>query len=315
MDAPHRRCHCFDVPQARDRAYGAILGAALGAAAGGAAAPGVDGAVLGMRTMAAYFRGAAADPGPDLAARLLAAASGGGAAGAPQAPDPVTAAAMARPGFAAAPAEAARLAAGPAAENGALLRAVACAFTAAPSAWATLLTEATHADERCAAAAVTLAALLNALARIPPGAPVPATVVVLPVTAGRGLLGGPRSRDFSRRLAASRDPPDLDLGGARPGYVLRALACAAWAVRQLVKTPAAERGPAFFAAAVGRVAAQGGDAGVNCAVVGAVLGAALGEGALPGDWLAALPCAGWLADEVADFLAAALPTWAILGAD
>ncbi len=129
--------YCFDIPHTRDRARGAVFGAAAGAAlaaSGEGRPPGLDAVVLGMRTLAAHFRGETGDPARDLAARLLAAAGFPelGEAGAPRAPDAVTAAAAAQPDFATAPAEAARRVVGPSAENGALPRAVACAFTTAP---------------------------------------------------------------------------------------------------------------------------------------------------------------------------------------
>ena len=196
------RANSFDPATARDRLLGAVFGAAVGDALGlqvegddparvaerfpgGAPAIGLpyagahrgyapgdwtdatDGAALAMRALAAYFAGGADDPARDLALRV----AQWGAAGFPElgdtcglTPDSVTARAAAQPAFASDPVAAARAVLGPKASNGALTRAIACAFTVAPEDWAALLSAVTHSDERCGAAAATLAALIGALA-------------------------------------------------------------------------------------------------------------------------------------------------------
>jgi ADP-ribosylglycohydrolase len=334
-----------DLQLAYDRAYGAILGAALGDALGlqtegddphtvadrhpdgpgypykgaykGHAPNDVTDAtnttVLVMRALAAYFTGKTDDPAADFAARLVrwhkdGFAELGDTKGLGL--DGVALRAMAQPGFARDPAAAAREVKGPKAENGALIRTAPCAFTAAPAEWALLFCTATHADERCAAAARALALLLGLLARTPADEAVSAELVVGPVAAGRALLTQARSADYMNRLTRSKRLDELGLGDREHrSYVLKTLAVAMWAFRQLARATPAERGPGLFVAAVRAVASQGGDASANCAVAGAVLGAALGHKKLPAEWLGALPNRDWLLQEIASFLVAAGPTW------
>ncbi len=328
------------------RAFGAFLGGALGDALGlqveGADAPTIaerhpqgldypyrgafrghatgdwtdatDSAVLVARSMAAYFGGVTDDPGADFAKRLvrwhksgfpeLGDVAGIGA-------ESVVLRAMAQPGFADAPVDAARAIVGPKADNGALIRATACAFTASPAEWAVAFGETTHADPRALAAASAYALLLNSLAQLPDDADIPPGIIVAPMAFGRGLIKEPaRKDDFMARVTGTKALAALELDGrdAR-SYAVRTLACAVWALRRLIRTPAAQRDAEFFKAAVREVAAAGGDASANAAVAGAVLGAALGLERLPADWLAALPHREWLEQEVGKFLAAAAPTW------
>jgi len=275
-----------------------------------------DSAVLVMRSLAAYFGGKTDEPAHDFAARLRHWQKGGfpelgDTAG--LTPEGVTIRALAQPGFAADPAEAAREVKGPKAENGALVRTIACAFTAAPEAWATLYCETTHADDRCLASAVMLTLLLNALSRVPGDAPIAASIALGPIAAGRDLIADPaRKADYMRRLTDSKNLAALALGERdNRSYVLKTLSCAMWALRQLTRTPPRERNAAFFAATLRRVAAEGGDASANCQVVGAVLGAALGHNCLPQEWLNAPPHHKWLLLEIKTFLEAVAPTWEI----
>lgn len=343
-DAPRL---CFDPALARERAHGAILGAALGDALGlqvegddtetvGDRHPGgeldlpykgafkghppndwtdaTDFTVLVMRALGAYFDSKTEEPASDFAVRAVqwhrtGFAELGDTGGI--CPEGVVVRAMAHAGFAKDPAEAARAVKGPKADNGALIRTAACAFTAAPSDWATLFCEATHADERCAATTLMLTLLLNALCRIPATAAIPPTTAVDPIAQGRSLLtDGARKTDYMQRLTNTKRLEDLKLGERENrSYTLKTCAVAMWAYRQLVKTPAAKRTADFFKTIVRAVAAQGGDASANAAVAGAVLGAALGGANLPEDWLAALPHGKWLTAEVKTFLTSAAPTW------
>lgn len=349
-----RRWH-FDPARARERAIGALLGAAIGDAVGlqvegddaarvaercpdGVDLPyrgsykgyepcdwtdATDSAVLVMRTLGAYFAGKTDNPGRDFAARLAQWRKSGfpelGDTGG-LTPESVVQRALAQPGFTADPFAAARAVRGPKADNGALLRTIACAFTASPAEWAVLFCETTHADERCVASAVALALLLRALAALPGGALVPPALIAVPAAAGREALSEPpvnpgapfysRRRDYMARLTDTKSLPALALDDrdAR-SYTLKTLACAMWAFRQLVRTPAARRDAAFFVSTVRQVVAQGGDTSANAMVVGAVLGAALGPSNLPAAWVEALPHGEWLCKEITDFLKAAEPTW------
>ena len=49
-----------------------------------------------------------------------------------------------------------------------------------------------------------------------------------------------------------------------------------------------------FRRVVCSIAGEGGDADTNCAVAGALVGAAVGYAALPTDWLAQMPHGDWL---------------------
>jgi ADP-ribosylglycohydrolase len=311
----------FDPARARGAIFGAALGAALAAGPGGAALA-ADTIVLAMQTLGAFFNAETDDPARDLAERAARwhrdAPPGGTRETVGAGACNVVGRVVARARFAEDPVAAARGLEGPKATNGALLRAVACAFTVAPADWAIALCEATHADERCAATACMLALLLNALGHwAADAAPTPG-LAAGPVAAGRALIAAPpRRADYMRRLTDTARLEGLKLGddpaGGEPGhqtYAVKTCAVAMWAFRQLVATPVAEQGPAFFEATVCAVAARGGDATTNAAVAGAVLGAALGSAGLPQGRLAALPRREWLSAEVERFLSAAAPTWA-----
>jgi ADP-ribosylglycohydrolase len=273
-----------------------------------------DFSVLVMRTLAAYVSGKTERPELDFAKRVVSWEK----SGFPELGDAfgvgtesVVVRCLAQHIFASEPFEAARQVKGPKADNGALLRMPPCAFTAAPADWATLFCEVTHADERCLASSLTFAALLNALAHVPAGARIPPAVAAAPVAAGRAAIRDlARQSDFMKRLTETRRLTELRLGERdNRAYTVKTLACAMWALRQLIKTPPARRDATFFKETVRAVAAQGGDAGANAAVAGAVLGAALGIEKLPADWIDALPHGKWLAAEIAAFLTAVAPTW------
>lgn len=337
----------FDDPQTVcDRAMGAFLGGALGDALGlqvegddaitiserhpqgltypykgafrgytsGDWTDATDTAVLVARSMGAYFDGKVDEPVVDFARRLVRWHKGGfpelgDVAGI--GPEGVVLRAMAQPGFTDTPVEAARAVIGPKADNGALLRTTACAFTAAPVEWALAFGEATHADPRALAATSAYTLLINRLAQLPAGADIPASIIVQPAAAGRDRIKEPaRKDDFMARLTETKTLAALELDSRdQRSYAVRTLACAVWALRRLIRTPAAQRDTAFFKATISEVAAAGGDASANAAVVGTILGTALGAGQLPADWLAALPNHEWLRDEVAKFIASAATTW------
>ena len=209
------------------------------------------------------------------------------------------------------PAAAARAVTGPKADNGALARTAACAFTAAPAEWAALFCEATHADERCAATTHMLTMLLNALCRIPVAAAVPASAAIAPIAQGRDrITDSTRKADYMRRMTNTKRLEDLMLGEREnQSYTLKTCAAAMWTFRQLVKTPPANRNAAFFKETICAIAAQGGNASANAAIAGAVLGAAVGFDRLPRDWRDALPHGQWLSAEIEAFLVHAEPTW------
>ena len=323
---------CFNPAQARARAFGAILGAAVGDSMGlqsvessdGGTHPGffrtevTDFGVLVMRTLSAYFNGVVDNPACDFAARLvqwrrMGFSELGDTVGRCRDESSVVMRVMAHEDFENEPFEAARAVVGPKADNGALVRTIACAFTAVPADWATFLCAATHADERCAASALTLTLLLNALCRIPTTAAIPAATAADPIMQGRGLITGDnRKTDYMRRMMNTKRIEELELGeGECQSYTVKTCAVAVWAFRQIVKTPTACQTADFFKATLQTVIAQKGMTSANAAVAGAILGAALGRDGIPNDWLTNLPHREWLIAEVESFLSSASPTWAV----
>jgi ADP-ribosylglycohydrolase len=342
--------YIFDVDHAYSRAFGAFLGFAVGDAAGlqvegsdpqtvedrfpagvdypyrgaykgyrvGDVTDATDSAVLVARSLTAYFSAKTESPALDFATRL----ARWGRTGFEElgdtiglTPESVVARAITLAGWVTNPEAVAQTIRGPKTENGALLRALPCAFTAAPDEWAAVFCATTHGDSRCAASAVAFACLLHELARRDPAAPLRASLATGPILRGRdelaeGDLAG--RQDYVRRLASTEKIADLGLGD-RDGrsYTLKTLAVALWALRRAARTPPAGWTADFFVAAIREVAAQGGDASANCAVAGAVLGAVGGFGALPPAWVAALPVHDWLVAEVRAFLEAATPTWRV----
>lgn len=226
-------------------------------------------------------------------------------------PADTTTRAVALADFLADPSEAARTITGPKADNGAVYRTLACAFTTAPADWALTLAEVTHADERCSASAVMVSCLVHEIARAsarPEGLPAGlADMARGPVVEGRKAIEGePRRQEYMKRLTESSSLRQLGLGlRDDQTYTLKAAACAMWAFRQLVRTPPARRDSELFRAAISELAMQGGSSCANCAVAGGVLGAALGVGGLPEDWLRALPLKDALAEAVERFMSAA----------
>jgi ADP-ribosylglycohydrolase len=329
----------------KDRAYGALLGAALGdavclQAAGLAPDPEgrqiefprstayrghppndwtdvTDFGVLLMRTLGEYFTGdpdVPADVESMFASQIVQWIRAGfselGDLGGARPFEGVVSRAAALPGFVTDPAAAAAAVVGPKAGNGALVRAVACAFTAAPAEWARLLGATTHADPRCAATAITFAHLLRDLGQ---SESFPRTLPIAAIWAGRAALTAPdQQKDFAQRLTRSKTVADLELGDRdNPSYTIKTLGVAIWAFRQLVRSREhgnAESGAALFKRVIADVAKQGGDSCANGAAAGAVLGAALGRAALPAEWLAGLPNLAWMDAEIGRFLEAALAT-------
>jgi len=223
------------------------------------------------------------------------------------------------PGFTHDPVSAARSIRGPKADNGSLIRSMPCAFTAAPSDWATLYSDVTHADDRARAASVAYVGLLSILLNLKPGESPKGSDATAAIKEGCACIeeehphsptSYTRRRDYLSRLTQSTKVASLMLDERdHRSYTLKTLACAMWAYRQLVRTPRADWTAEFFKTTVRAIAARGGDATANCAVVGAILGAAMGIEALPGDWVDGLPHGAWLRNEVMNFLSAAKITW------
>lgn len=322
----------------RDRVMGAIFGCALGDALGlpaeggdkrilaerypdGIALPhrasvrdfplndwtdDTDSAVLIIRSIAAE----APSPARDFAARLVAWYNGGF----PELGDVhgagcgnMTWRVLRSPTFATDPFAAAAAAIGPKAGNGALMRTAPCAFEPDPAASARYFCLATHSDARCVASCVLQSVLIRDLARVPHGAPVPGDVLRRPLSAALDALAAAGRTELMGWAWKSGSLEALELGTRDGrGYTFRTLGCALYAFRALVAA-GARRDAALFKRVVTEIAMEGGDADTNCAVAGAVLGAALGYSALPADWIAALPNRAWLAAEIDAWFASASP--------
>lgn len=296
-------------------------------------------AILVMQTLTAYFASETDSPTLDLGRRLArwqktgesaldsarAPVSSAHRPGAPLRPAEIThdgakpprripadttTRAIAQKDFLDDPIGAARSVTGPKADNGALYRSIACAFTSSPAEWAITFAEVTHADERCGASAVMLAGLVHNLSRAasePSGSAAQlAREASEPVSAGRAVISPDspgRRHEFMRRLTESSSLKQLGLGQRDDqAYTLLTLACAMWAFRQLVRTPPAKRDSALFQTTITELASQGGSACANCSVAGCVLGAVLGYDALPLDWVEDLPLCAELVQEVDRFI-------------
>ncbi len=134
------------------------------------------------------------------------------------------------------------------------------------SPWPPSLSALTHHDERCRtcclAVTFAVAALVNGY---------PPALAVEQALVGVGSRPGGEELEFLVEVAGSTRPVD----GPDRGFCLYAAAVGLQAVL-------AEDG---FEPSLRRVVALGGDTDTNAAVAGALLGAALGEPALPERWL------------------------------
>lgn len=327
-----------------DRIRGAFLGAALGDAVGlqvegsdrftvadrhpngvdfpykGAYkghAPGdwtdaTDMAVLVARTLGAYMRSEVDDPIADLATRLAGWLKGGfpelgDFAGLN--PESVVFRAVNSKDYVKRPLAAASEVMGAKGENGAMLRSIACAFTTHPAEWADALGHVTHSDPRSLATAVSFTHLIRSLAEVPAGAAVSPECMRAATRAGCIALTDPAQRlDFVARLTESKEISKMRIDDREErSYAVMTMACAVWALRGILRTPADQRSPDLYKRMIREIAAEGGDAGANCFVVGAMLGALMGTSGLPADWMSALPGIDWLEDEVGNFITAAVP--------
>ena len=329
---------CFpDISRAHDAAKNAILGAAIGDAVGLQSEGSTPSALEEGRGIAYPYRGAFRGYAPNdwtdatdtavLVMRAYGARRQGSvphglakrlklwnARGFPElgdvsglTPESVVARVLTVAEFASQPTHVAAQLKGPKAENGSLLRSVACAFTAQPAVWGEALSLVTHSDSRCTAAVRAYVGILNLLARTPRGAPLSPAAIMEPLLAGRGRISDPEAqKEYMTWVTDTKELGDLHLSHhATRSYVLKTLGCAVWAYRMLLRYP--QRDALFFSQVIGAVAREGGDSSANCAVVGAVLGAAACE--LPEEWLNAAPHIDWLKKEVDAFLDEVVPTW------
>jgi ADP-ribosylglycohydrolase len=219
-------------------------------------------------------------------------------------PEAVLSSVLSNPGYAETPVAVAMGARTPVPGNGALIRTSPCAFVNKPAVAASVLCMATHADERCVAASVTLVGLLDGMCSHPIDSTAPNVMaVVAAVSAGREHMADPANRaEFMKCVTDTRVLSGLKLDDRyNQSHVFKTLAVAVWTWRQIVKTCPSKRDGNFFKAVIMTIASEGGDASANCAVAGAILGAALGGNRLPTDWTATPPNKDWLEKEIGDF--------------
>lgn len=163
----------------------------------------------------------------------------------------------------------------------------------------------THADQRCAAAALFQALLLAPLVLGHDPAPEHARFPLVQALAQ--IVDVDQRRAFRQTLKLSRSLEEADLEHPdQAGQVTKTARVTLWAYRQLLRTPKADRNQELFKRSLTAVALCGRNAAENGALAGAVLGAALGLSGLPPDWVAGLPEREWLEAEIQAY-SAALP--------
>lgn len=230
---------------------------------------------------------------------------------------------ISRPGYIDNPLRTAASIKGATAGNGALMRTAPTAF-AEDLSMTIALACATHADPRCAASCVAQVELIRALVGIDEKEAIPPSIVPAAIRSALAAveLSHAHQEDMVTRAKKSTDLIAVGLAERdERGYTLKTFACAVWAVRQLITAPlslhsqgslhsAPVRDAALYERCMRQIAAEGADADTNCAVAGAVLGAALGFDGLPKKWVEAVPAAHrkWLDAEIDKYIAAIDPS-------
>lgn len=208
------------------------------------------------------------------------------------------------PGFTEDPFAAAAKVEGPRAGNGALMRTAPCAFVPSPAAAARYFALTTHCDPLAVASCVAQTHLIRKLALTPTDAPIDVGWIDKATAACLVPYQGSRTATEFVRWCGPRSLAEIDANSRDGrGYTMRSFACSLWAFRRLAAAP--RRDEALFRETLTELVMEGGDADTNGAIAGALVGAALGYEALPGDWLAALPHHDWLLSEVDTWFAAA----------
>ena len=165
----------------------------------------------------------------------------------------------------------------------------------------------THADPKCVAACLIHTTLCALLVRGTPIAHI-LTETIKCLGALDSTIATPLSPDEMLELSAvikrayTQSIESFELGAlSRIEHVYNALSCSIWTL-QVIRVAESARSVPDFKLIIVHVAAQGGDASANCAAAGAVLGAYLGAGALPREWMVAAPNMEWLERQYDTFL-------------
>lgn len=159
----------------------------------------------------------------------------------------------------------------------------------------------THHDARCVASCVLICHLISSILQ-GDACSTPDEVEALisaseAVTLKTDLKEdlGPHMEDFKHYLGCKK-VEELKLDEARKiGYTLKCFASGTFALRRLVEGESVK-------SVINEVVREGGDADTNGAVVGGVLGAAVGYQGLPTDWVMQMPHKEWLDAKVVDYL-------------
>lgn len=173
--------------------------------------------------------------------------------------------------------------------------------------YAGLVTECTYTGPSVVAGAVFVAHLLGALLhQLPPGRPPPGAIrkiAALPLIRAKQYFQNPqdellRKRFFEAiRLGTTEKLKDVggrDYGGRH----LSSLRCVAWALSKIASAPEDVSLPALWRETMAEICRQGGSSDVNCALVGAVLGAVYGGQIVP-KWVADTARSGWVEAQIA----------------
>jgi ADP-ribosylglycohydrolase len=157
--------------------------------------------------------------------------------------------------------------------------------------YAALLSQVTHADERCSRACVIQAGVLHNL--IYRGVQHPSNVDALLAACIGHARAEPSAdeRELSScvRIAYTANIDQLKLGDVgTSSYVHKTVSCCVYAL-QVIKVALANQRVPNYKKFIELVVSKGGDASANAAVAGAVMGAYLGLGRLPAELVAAIP--------------------------
>ncbi|MDE2095903.1 MAG: ADP-ribosylglycohydrolase family protein [Patescibacteria group bacterium] len=301
----------FDI----DSVYGAIVGAAIGDAVGsttrGRPPRGADEAVAPGRLtpaalqMVAVMRAMLKYDGSGVQAFLAQELRSWARKGFPEIKaeaecDPFTKLVLDDPNFTKDPRAAANAVRVNRCNNFALTRAIPAAFVEGTRNWAGNVTIVTHTDPACLFAAVFVAELVAQVAH--GRAQLTPQLLLNAVDAAKAVAPKKLAEDAARAMIRTTRLEDIAVADREGQNTPQtAMAVAVWGFRLLLRASEGGLPGDDFEKYVTALARRGGGATVNCAVLGAVLGAAIGYSALPAELVAKTPHVEWLVKEIAAF--------------
>jgi len=169
-----------------------------------------------------------------------------------------------------------------------------------------ILASTTHSDPKCSAACTMHAICTHALiyrADDTPSCEWLNSLLADMVANGRERLSAGESDELAIWLqsAYTGGIADLELDQPPIDHVFKALGCSVFAM-QIINCAIRYNVVPSFKKIITHIASEGGDADINCALIGAVIGAYIGYSALPSDWIEALPAREWLAEQAQKLL-------------